>query len=151
MRKFMTIALLVIAAASLSAAEALVPAEDNAYSAMIEPFQPLTARALGMGGAGVAVTGSADTFFINPAALASRRLEISLPSAQVTMYHIYDLVDCSGIAVWAEISAAVLFYPPGLDYPRKFFSHGDFYIWISLVVPEEYIVFGRIFFYEIAL
>ena len=92
MRKFMTIALLVIAAASLSAAEALVPAEDNAYSAMIEPFQPMTARALGMGGAGVAVTGSADTFFINPAALASRRLEISLPSAQVTMYHIYDLV-----------------------------------------------------------
>ena len=97
MRKFMTIALLVIAAASLSAAEALVPAEDNAYSAMIEPFQPLTARALGMGGAGVAVTGSADTFFINPAALASRRLEISLPSAQVTMYHIYDLVESGAI------------------------------------------------------
>ena len=97
MRKFMTIALLVIAAASLSAAEALVPAEDNAYSAMIEPFQPLTARALGMGGAGVAVTGSADTFFINPAALASRRLEISLPSAQVTMYHLYDLVESGAI------------------------------------------------------
>ncbi len=97
MRKFMTIALLVIAAASLSAAEALVPAEDNAYSAMIEPFQPMTARALGMGGAGVAVTGSADTFFINPAALASRRLEISLPSAQVTMYHLYDLVESGAI------------------------------------------------------
>ena len=93
MRKFMTIALLVIAAASLSAAEALVPAEDNAYSAMIEPFQPLTARALGMGGAGVAVTGSADTFFINPAALASRRLEISLPCGNKRLVEMIVLVD----------------------------------------------------------
>ena len=93
MKKVILTALLIITVtASLMAVDIINPSSDPAYSAMTEPYQPLTARALGMGGAGIAVTGSADTFFINPAALASRRLEISLPSAQVTMYHIYDLV-----------------------------------------------------------
>ena len=93
LKRILVIALLaLISISSVFAVNLAIPSADNTYAAMVEPFQPLTARALGMGSAGVAVTGRSDTFYINPASLASKRFQLSLPSAQVTLYHVYDIL-----------------------------------------------------------
>ena len=93
LKRILVIALLaLISISSVFAVNLAKPSADNTYAAMVEPFQPLTARALGMGSAGVAVTGRSDTFYINPASLASKRFQLSLPSAQVTLYHVYDIL-----------------------------------------------------------
>lgn len=93
-KRILLIALLaLISISSIFAVNLAKPSADNTYAAMVEPFQPLTARALGMGSAGVAVTGRSDTFYINPASLASKRFQLSLPSAQVTLYHVYDILE----------------------------------------------------------
>ena len=73
-----------------------IPADGNAFGSLLKPYQPLTARVRGMGTTGVAVTGRSDTFYVNPAALASKRLQISAPSVQLTAYHLYDAVKGGG-------------------------------------------------------
>ena len=101
MKKIFAVAALILVSGAMlfaagpegSAVQPIIPSSDGTYSAMVDPFQPLTARALAMGGAGVAVTGRSDTFYINPASLASRRFQLSIPSAQVTLYHVYDLLE----------------------------------------------------------
>ena len=101
MKKIFAVAALILVSGAMlfaadpegSTVQPIIPSADGTYSAMVEPFQPLTARALAMGGAGVAVTGRSDTFYINPASLASRRFQLSIPSAQVTLYHVYDLLE----------------------------------------------------------
>lgn len=60
---------------------------DNYYSAVGSAFSPVSSRAMGMGSAGIAVAGRSDSFFMNPAALASRRFQLSLPSVGVTVYN----------------------------------------------------------------
>ncbi len=74
----------------------LIPADGNAFGSLLTPYQPLTARVRGMGSTGVAVTGRSDTFYVNPAALASKRFQLSVPSLQVTAYHLYDAVKGGG-------------------------------------------------------
>ena len=73
-----------------------VPADGNEFGALLTPYQPLTARVRGMGSTGVAVTGRSDTFYVNPAALASKRFQLSVPSVQLTAYHLYDAVKGGG-------------------------------------------------------
>ncbi len=89
---------LVMAVSALAAVDlnTITPNADNAFASLITPYQPLTARVRGMGTTGVAVTGRSDTFYVNPAALASRRFELSVPSLQVTAYHLYDAVKGGG-------------------------------------------------------
>ncbi len=72
------------------------PSTGNAFQSLLTPYQPLTARVRGMGTTGVAVTGRSDTFYVNPAALASKRFQLSVPSLQVTAYHLYDAVKGGG-------------------------------------------------------
>ena len=62
------------------------------YSAIAEPYAPMSARMLGMGSAGIAIPGRSDAFFINPAALGAGHFELSLPYVQFTLYHPYDLI-----------------------------------------------------------
>ena len=69
----------------------LTPTLDNGYAALLDGSYPKSARSLGMGGSGIAVGGRSDSFYMNPALLAKKTL-ISLPYAQVTLYHPYDLV-----------------------------------------------------------
>ena len=73
-----------------------IPADGNKFGALITPYQPLTARVRGMGTTGVAVTGRSDSFYVNPAALASKRFQLSVPSVQLTAYHLYDAVKGGG-------------------------------------------------------
>ena len=100
MRKTIAVILaLFMALATLSAAfdiSADTPSESNAFASLLTPYQPLTARVRGMGTTGVAVTGRSDTFYVNPAALASQRFQLSVPSLQVTAYHLYDAVKGGG-------------------------------------------------------
>ena len=89
----------VLPAADGTTEHSVIPAVGDTFGYLIKPYQPLTARALGMGSAGVALPGRSDTFYINPAALASNRLQISVPSLQVTMYHLYDMVKTGGFSM----------------------------------------------------
>ena len=64
----------VLPAADGTTEHSVIPAAGDTFGYLIKPYQPLTARALGMGSAGVALPGRSDTFYINPAALASNFL-----------------------------------------------------------------------------
>ncbi len=102
MRRLLAVLLALIAMLSALPAvelDQVIPSEANAFSLVIDPYQPLTARARGMGTTGVAVTGRSDTFYVNPAALASKRFQLSVPSLQVTAYHIYDAVKGGGLDI----------------------------------------------------
>ena len=63
---------------------------------------------------------------------------------------IHDLIDRSRVAVRAEIFTALFFYLPGFQKPRIGLLHGDFDIGVGLVIPEQNIVLGTVFFDEIA-
>ncbi len=91
MRKIAAV-LLLLSVTVFSVFPAVVPSAGNSYAGLLEPYRPITARALGMGTTGIAATGRSDSFFINPASLGARRFQLSLPSLQVTMYHLYDMV-----------------------------------------------------------
>ncbi len=76
--------------ASLFATTPVGPGVDGSadyYSAVGSAFSPISTRSMGMGGAGIAIAGRSDSFFMNPAALASRRFQLSLPSLGVTVYN----------------------------------------------------------------
>lgn len=60
---------------------------DEYYGVVGNEFSPMSVRGMGMGNAGIAVAGRSDSFFMNPAALASRRFQLSLPSVGVTVYN----------------------------------------------------------------
>ena len=99
MKKILSILLiLILATTSLLAVEGaedepqdLNPITNPSLSALIDGSYPHSAKSLGMGNAGIAVGGRSDSFYMNPALLARRTL-ISIPYAQVTLYHPYDLV-----------------------------------------------------------
>jgi hypothetical protein len=80
-----------------------VDASDATYEALGVGFSPISVRAMGMGGAGIAVAGRSDSFFLNPAALAAKRFQLSLPSIGVTVYNPQQILE-SGII--GEVQAA---------------------------------------------
>ena len=63
---------------------------------------------------------------------------------------IHDFIHRSGIAVGSEIPAPVFFDDPCLDDPRVFLV-GDSDVGIGLVIPQQDVVLGPVFFDEIAL
>lgn len=56
-------------------------------------FRPISARAEGMGGAGIATAAGADAFFMNPANLASGRFSLYLPAVTVTLFNPKAIID----------------------------------------------------------
>ena len=55
----------VLPAADGTTEHSVIPAAGDTFGYLIKPYQPLTARALGMGSAGVALPGRSDTFYIS--------------------------------------------------------------------------------------
>ena len=97
MKKLFAILLVLISvfsvcfAATDADADKLLPSGNKYVDALLDNSYPHSARSLGMGSAGIAVGGRSDSFYMNPALLARRTL-ISIPYAQVTLYHPYDLL-----------------------------------------------------------
>ena len=93
MKKISLIILVImICAGSVFATIGKYDAVSSTYSAVAEPYVPMSARMLGMGSAGLAIPGRSDAFFINPAALGAGHFELSLPYVQFTLYHPYDFL-----------------------------------------------------------
>lgn len=65
---------------------------DGMYDGLLNAYMPTNVKALGMGGAQLAVGGRSDSFFVNPANLGAKKFQLSLPSAAVTIYHPYDML-----------------------------------------------------------
>ncbi len=87
---FVALMVFCVLATSLFATTPVGPGVGNSagyYSAVGKAFSPISTRSMGMGGSGIAVAGRSDSFFMNPAALASRRFQLSLPSLGVTVYN----------------------------------------------------------------
>lgn len=79
------------------------------YSGITErkSHMPNNAALLGMGGAGIAIMDSENAFFANPAALGEGKFRLSVPSAGMTVYHMYDLIkkDAAGKSALDKILA----------------------------------------------
>lgn len=112
MKRILVVALTVfVLASSVFAADVseLDPSINTSLSALTDSSYPHSARSLGMGSAGVAVGGRSDSFYMNPALLARRTL-ISLPYAQVSLYHPYDLLkknESTGTSIVDDIMDAM--------------------------------------------
>ena len=94
MKKLVAVLLVLISVFSVifaATTDELLPTRDNSFAAILDNSYLHSARSLGMGSAGIAVGGRSDSFYMNPALLARRTL-ISIPYAQVTLYHPYDLL-----------------------------------------------------------
>ena len=88
--KKILISLLLIAvlSASLFAAEEVSPKTDsNVYAQISSPFAMLDARSQAMGGVGTAATSNIQALWANPAGLADRKVQVSLPHVGFTLYN----------------------------------------------------------------
>ncbi len=91
--------LVAVIAAPLFATESTDPvgpgvgSSSVAYDSLGVVFSPISVRSMGMGGAGIAVAGTSDSFFLNPAALANRKFQLSLPSIGVTVYNPQQILE----------------------------------------------------------
>lgn len=90
MRKTLALLLLVLSAASLSAA-VIVPSSSNEYKHVLDPVTVTSPRMQAMGGAGLALTEGPDSVFTNPAGLAGHDFELALPYVSVTLYNPLNL------------------------------------------------------------
>lgn len=70
-----------------------VGSSSVAYDSLGVAFSPISVRSMGMGGAGIVVAGTSDSFFLNPAALANRKFQLSLPSIGVTVYNPQQILE----------------------------------------------------------
>ncbi len=68
----------------------------DAYTDIGKRFKPVNAEALGMGGAGVALTRAGSALFYNPSSLAAGSFRLSVPSLSVTLYHTAALLEKDG-------------------------------------------------------
>jgi hypothetical protein len=57
------------------------------YKQTGEPFEGTSTRVMGMGGAGIGVSGYYDSFLVNPANLGAGKLKISFPAITMTAYN----------------------------------------------------------------
>ena len=89
------IALLIVPMAFAAKPNELDPSKDSKLAVLSRYEMPLTPRAKAMGGAGIAMPGRADSFFMNPAGFA-KRSGVLLPSVDVTLYHPYDMLKSEG-------------------------------------------------------
>lgn len=91
MRKLIVITLLILSLSTLSAY--VEPSSSNAYKHLLDPVTITSVRMKGMGGAGIALTAGADSLFINPAGLAAKDFDLSVPYVVMTIYNPVDLYD----------------------------------------------------------
>ena len=100
MKKFITIALVLIVSISMVFASSvfddfkadLVSNESKGFAESLEGYKPSNPQSLGMGGAGLAINDSLDSHFSNPSILGQGKVRFSIPSATVTVNHVYELV-----------------------------------------------------------
>ena len=71
---------------SLSAEVTLAPVDGGAFAKAASSTNVTDIRALGMGGAGVAVADNYQSIWINPAGLANKKVQFSLPSFGLSLY-----------------------------------------------------------------
>ncbi len=83
---FLIIAMVLLVGAPLVATSIYEPTTP-AYAQTAEPFMGTSTRVMGMGGAGLGVTGYYDSFFMNPANLGAGGLKISFPAITVTAFN----------------------------------------------------------------
>lgn len=110
----------------LFAAEVISPKTNSAYGALATPYKNMDVRSLGMGGVGIAGTSNAQSIWSNPAGLADKKVQVSIPALGVTLYHplsIYKLYD-SGIIedIMNENIEIGSIYDN--EYINKIFSYG---------------------------
>ena len=88
MRKLIILVLIALASVSLlNAAEVIDPSKNSAYAKLLDPIAPINTRMMGMGGAGLALAKASDSFFVNPAALASKDFSLTVGSPTITFYN----------------------------------------------------------------
>ncbi len=87
MKRIALFLLICIFACSTIFAEIVSPSTDRAYGALSSGYKNLDVRSLGMGGVGVAAPSSAQSFWLNPAGLGDKKVQVSLPSIGVSVYH----------------------------------------------------------------
>ena len=100
MKKFITIALALIVSISMVFASSvfddfkadLVANESKGFAESLEGYKPSNPQSMGMGGAGLAINDSLDSLFSNPSILGQGKVRFSIPSATVTVNHVYELV-----------------------------------------------------------
>ena len=100
MKKFITIALVLIISVSMVFASAdftvfetdIEKNEKTAYAEALEGYRPTNPQIMGMGGAGLTTNDSVDSLFYNPSILGQGKFRLSIPSLTVTVNHIYDFL-----------------------------------------------------------
>ena len=100
MKKIITIALALIVSISMVFASSvfddfkadLVANESKGFAESLEGYKPSNPQSMGMGGAGLAINDSLDSLFSNPSILGQGKVRFSIPSATVTVNHVYELV-----------------------------------------------------------
>ena len=86
----------IVCSTAFAAVEFSPNTDGNIYGALKAPYKNLDVRSLGMGGVGVAATSNAQSFWLNPAGLGDKKVQVSLPSVGVTLYHpatLYKMYD----------------------------------------------------------
>ncbi|WP_320128062.1 hypothetical protein [uncultured Sphaerochaeta sp.] len=68
-------------------ATSIYDSSTDLYKQTAEPFEGTSVRSMGMGGAGIGITGYYDSFLLNPANLGAGNLKISLPAVTLTVFN----------------------------------------------------------------
>ena len=100
MKKIITIALVLVVSISMVFADEVFDSfkadlkanEANGFAESLEGYKPSNPQSMGMGGAGLAINDGLDSLFYNPSILGQGKVRFSIPSATVTVNHIYDLL-----------------------------------------------------------
>lgn len=85
MRKLILVLLLLLSASVLFAQ--IIPTTSNAYRHILDPVEITSVRLQGMGGAGIVVVEGADAVFSNPAGLAQKGFDLTVPYVSITLYN----------------------------------------------------------------
>ena len=100
MKKIITIALVLVVSISMVFADDVFDSfkadlkanEAKGFAESLEGYKPSNPQSMGMGGAGLAINDGLDSLFYNPSILGQGKVRFSIPSATVTVNHIYDLL-----------------------------------------------------------
>ena len=87
------VSLTVLLSADPAVVDPVSPSSNSAYSKLLLPVAPVNTRMMGMGGAGLALAKAGDSFFVNPAALASRDFSLTVGSPVITFYNPVELLE----------------------------------------------------------
>lgn len=94
MKKFLIILIALIFASSalFAAVEGVSPKTNpDIYGALKPGFKNMDVRSYGMGGVGLVAANNAESLWLNPAGLADKKVQISVPSVGFTLYHVVPM------------------------------------------------------------